>query len=189
MQVSTSRMIKNGAGVPLKILMFDARDKRVLSDNLQHVCSFETALGLNTALTVDDIESALHAAHITADGHFTLTTAQHWNTTFEFPRDAIAADTALFRLCDNDFTKLCALKQSVLAGNRLSLRRVIATFGPTGQRYPTMLQSDFVILTEFAHHGITPLFAPDFVPDRDHIPPLRDRYLKVKHTVNYLLCQ
>ena len=52
-----------------------------------------------------------------------------------------------------------------------------------------MLQSDFVILTDFARHGITPLYAPDFVPNSDHVPPLRDRYIKVKHTVNYLLYQ
>lgn len=59
--------------------MFDARDKKVINDNLQHVSSFATAL------TIDDIESALTAAHIAADGHFTLATAQQWNTTFEFP--------------------------------------------------------------------------------------------------------
>ena len=163
--------------------MFDARDKKVINDNLQHVSSFATAL------TIDDIESALTAAHIAADGHFTLATAQQWNTTFEFPREAIAADTALFHQCNNDFTTLCALKQSTLTGNRLSLQRVITTFGPTGLRYPTMLQSDFVILTDFARHGITPLYAPDFVPNSDHVPPLRDRYIKVKHTVNYLLYQ
>ena len=115
--------------------MFDARDKKVINDNLQHVSSFATAL------TIDDIESALTAAHIAADGHFTLATAQQWNTTFEFPREAIAADTALFHQCNNDFITLCALKQSTLTGNRLSLQRVITTFGPTGQRYPTMLSN------------------------------------------------
>jgi len=44
-------------------------------------------------------------------------------------------------------------------------------------------------LTEFARYGITPPAAPDFVPESVNIPPLRERYLKVKHTVSYLLYQ
>jgi hypothetical protein len=52
-----------------------------------------------------------------------------------------------------------------------------------------MLNSDFVTLTEFARYGITPPAAPDFVPESVNIPPLRERYLKVRHTVNYLLYQ
>jgi leucyl-tRNA synthetase len=71
---------------------------------------------------------------------------------------------------------MCATKQRSLENNRMSLRRIIETFGPTCTRYPTMLQSDFVTLTEFARNGITPPVAPNFVPESDNIPPLRERY-------------
>lgn len=156
---------------------------------MHHVQSFIDALGLSTSLTHADIHSALRSAHVAADEHFNLVNAQQWNTTFEFPAEALAADAVLFQQCEGDFTKMCSIKQSSLADNRLSLRRVIETFGPTGQRIPSMLQADFVTLTEFARFGITPLVASDFVPNSTLIPPLRERYLKVKHTVNYLLYQ
>ena len=146
-------------------------------------------MGLESSLSTDQIEAALTAAHIAADEHYNLAHAEQWNTTFEFPQEAIDDDAALFQHCGRDFTLMCATKQRSLAHNRMSLRRIIETFGPTGTRYPTMLQSDFVTLTEFARHGITPPAAPDFVPQSVNIPPLRERYLKVKHTVNYLLYQ
>ena len=50
-----------------------------------------------------------------------------------------------------------------------------------------MLLSDFHLLLDFATNGITPIVAADFVPENVHIPPLRARYVTLKHTINHLL--
>lgn len=50
-----------------------------------------------------------------------------------------------------------------------------------------MLPADFRLLLEFAQSGITPLVGQDFVPQATNLPPLRQRYLTLKHTVNSLL--
>ena len=85
--------------------------------------------------------------------------AQQWNTTFEFPPEAVAADVALLESCGNDFALMCRVKQSKLAHNRLSVRRVIETFRTT-----VRVRSEW------------------------HNPSRRDRfYITLKHTVNSLL--
>lgn len=129
---------------------------------------------------------ALQQAHIASDGYYNITNAQQWNTTFEFPLEAIAADAALLESCAYDFSLMCRRKQEALAHNRLSLRRVIETFGPLGTKIPGMLLSDFHLLSQFAQHGITPPVGTDFTP-QNVLPPLRSRYLTLKHTVNSLL--
>ena len=92
--------------------------------------------------------NALQQAHIASDGYYNVRHAQQWNTTFEFPPEAVAADAALLHSCRNDFALMRRAKQSKLAHNRLSVRRVIETFGPLGTKIPGML--------EFAQNGITP---------------------------------
>jgi len=47
--------------------------------------------------------------------------------------------------------------------------------------------NDFNILLEFAEHGITPIVSPSFQPDKINVAPLRDRYIKLHHTINKLL--
>ena len=66
------------------------------------------------------------------------------------------ADAALLESCKNDFASMCRAKQSKLAHNRLSVRRVLDTFGPQGTKIPGMLPADFVLLLEFTQNGITP---------------------------------
>ena len=82
--------------------------------------------------------------------------AKQWNTTFEFPAEAIAADAALLDSCGIDFTLMCQTKQSKLAHNRISVQRVLDTFGPQGTKVPGMMFPDFELLLEFARNGITP---------------------------------
>ena len=49
-----------------------------------------------------------------------------------------------------------------------------------------MLHSDFMILMDFAPNEITPIVAEDFMQSNSP-PPLRARYLTLKHTINCLL--
>lgn len=149
--------------------------------------AFIKALGLQLKITAVQIRTALEEAHKAADGHYTLKHAEQWNTDFEFPQSAIDADTKLWIECSNDLTVMCKVKQAKLAHNRISVQRVLQAFGTLGNKYPTMLHSDFMILMDFAANGITPLIAEDFQPQSTNKPPLRARYLTLKHTVNFLL--
>ena len=171
----------------LKVLHFDATDKAKIQDAKSKVDSFCSALGITGTLSEKTILDALHQAHIASDEHYNLATAAAWNTTFEFPAEAIAADKQLWDQCSQDFTLMCSTKQRKLASNRLSVERIKSVFGEDGMRVPGMLPTDFNWLLEFASNGITPILADDFQPQRHDIPPLRARYEKVKHTVNSLL--
>ena len=170
----------------LKILQFDSKDHQLVHETKVHVDSFITSLNMGSAISESQILQTLQQAHIASDGYYNITNAQQWNTTFEFPPEAIAADAALLKSCAYDFTLMCRRKQEALAHNRLSLRRVIETFGPLGTKIPGMLLSDFHLLSQFAQHGITPPVGTDFTP-QNVLPPLRSRYLTLKHTVNSLL--
>ena len=170
----------------LQILHFDSKDAALIQLQYVKVKEFSTALGLNIHLSENQIQSALEQAHIASDGYYSLKHAEQWNTSFEFPQSAIDADTELWHRCSNDLATLCRTKQSALSSNRLSVRRVLQAFGPRGTKYPTMLHSDFMILMDFAANGITPIVAEDFVPSNNP-PPLRARYLTLKHTINCLL--
>lgn len=86
--------------------------------------------------------NALQQARIASDGYYNVTHAQQWNTTFEFPPEAIAVNVAILESCGNDFALMCRAKQSKLAHNRLSVRRVIETFGPQGTKISGMLPAD-----------------------------------------------
>ena len=128
----------------LKILQFDNKDRDLIQSTKSHVDSFLTAIGLKLSISTEHILQALQQAHIASDEYYNVTHAQRWNTTFVFPVDAIAKDVALFDSCSNDFTVMCKTKQERLAHNRMSLRRIIETFGPLGTRIPGMLLSDFL---------------------------------------------
>ncbi len=148
---------------------------------------FIAALDLGGTLSEDQILTALQQAHIASDGYYSIEHAKQWNTTFEFPVEAIAADAALLHSCGNDFTLMCQTKQGKLAHNRISVQRVLDTFGPQGTKVPGMTFSDFQLLLEFASNGIAPPVGADFVPQASNLPPLRQRYMTLKHTVNSLL--
>jgi len=194
-QVSELQRQKNGALKArekrrinnLPIMQFDSRDFELINKMQLTVHVFSVALGLDVRLTVREIRDALEQAHIAADGHYTLKHAEQWNSDFEFPQSAIDADTELWHQCSQDLTATCKAKQARLAHNRLSVQRVRQVFGNSGTKYPGMLQSDFQLLLDFAANGITPLLADDFVPQSTNKPPLRARYLTLKHTVNCLL--
>ena len=171
----------------LQILLFDSRDLELIQEQYCAVQEFGKALGLDLQISADRIRKVLEDAHRASEGYYTLKHAEQWNTDFEFPQDAIDADEALWHQCSHDLTAICKVKQARLAHNRLSVRRVLQAFGPLGTKYPKMLHSDFMILMDFAANGITPLFADDFVPQSSNQPPLRARYLTLKHTVNFLL--
>jgi len=171
----------------LKILSFNAADLQKVQEAKQQVDSFCTSLGISGTLTDAAILSTLQQAHIASDEHYNLANAIAWNTTFEFPEDAIKADEKLWNDCSHDFTLMCKTKQAKLASNRLSVERIHTVFGNDGTKIPGLSQHDFHWLLEFAANGITPLVAPDFKAERHNIPPLRARYEKVKHTVNSLL--
>ena len=171
----------------LKILHFDSTDNELVQITKSFADSFISALNLGGTVSEDQVLNALQQAHIASDGYYNVTHAQQWNTTFEFPPEAVAADAALLQSCGNDFALMCKAKQSKLAHNRLSVRRVLETFGPQGSKIPGMLPADFALLLEFAQNGITPPVGTDFVPQADNLPPLRQRYITLKHTVNSLL--
>jgi len=82
---------------------------------------------------------------------------------------------------------MCKTKQDKLAGNRLSADRIIDIFGEAGTKIPGMILSDFRLPFDFATNGITPIVTGDFLPERINIPPLRARYVTLKHTINSLL--
>jgi len=130
---------------------------------------------------------ALTAAHQASDEYFTSRHTAAWDTTFVIPPEALASDAALFRQCNEDFPTVCRHKQSLLASNRLSLDRVHSIFGSDGRRVPGVDPRDFNILCEFAIHGITPPVSPNFQPQSQNIPPLRDRYIMLQHPINRLL--
>jgi hypothetical protein len=171
----------------LQILLFDSRDLELIQEQYCAVQEFGKALGLDLQISADQIRKVLEDAHRASEGYYTLKHAEQWNTDFEFPQEAIDTDEALWHQCSHDLTELCKVQQARLAHNRLSVRRVLQAFGPLGTKYPKMLHSDFMILMDFAANGITPLFADDFVPQSSNQPPLRARYLNLKHTVNFLL--
>jgi len=171
----------------LKILHFDDRDHELIAASVTKVRSFLKALGLQSLITYDQVTEALQHAHRASEEYYTTKHAQEWNTDFEFPIEALTDDTKLWHACDHDFTKMCSFKQAKLAQNRLSVQRVLSTFGATGTKYPAMQHSDFMLLLEFARNGITPIYSPTFSPESVNIPPLRDRYIKLKHTINKLL--
>lgn len=119
--------------------------------------------------------------------YYTVRHALAWNTDFVFPVEAIAADLILFQECNYDFAKMCRHKQQLLAANRLSTERIISIFGPTGTKIPGVTLQDFNILLGFAEYGITPVVAPPFQPEFLNVAPLRDRYIKLYHTIDKLL--
>ena len=82
---------------------------------------------------------------------------------------------------------MCRHKQSKLAHNRLSTERIFSIFGPTGTTIPGVSLLDFNTLIEFATYGITPIVSPSFQADAVNVAPLRDRYIKLQHTINKLL--
>ena len=171
----------------LKLLHFDSRDDRIVQESFQQVMDFSTGFHLHFGLTIDDIMAALRAAHTAADEYYTVRHALAWNTDFVIPIDAIAADSALFQSCGQDFAAMCRHKQQLLAHNRLSPERIFSIFGATGQRIPGVTMRDFNTLLEFATKGITPLVSPGFKPESVNVAPLRDRYLKLHHTIDKLL--
>ena len=171
----------------LKLLHFDSRDEKLIQDSFQQVLTFTDGLQMPSTLTKQDIMSALQAAHTAADEYYTVRHALAWNTDFVFPVEAIDADTALFQDCGYDFAKMCRHKQSKLAHNRLSTERIFSIFGPTGKAIPGVSMLDFNTLIEFATYGITPIVSPSFQADAVNVAPLRDRYIKLQHTINKLL--
>jgi len=162
----------------LKILRFDDTDKELVQQTKSYADDFIAALDLGETLSEDQILTALQQAHIASDGYYSVEHAKQWNTTFEFPAEAIAADAALLHSCGNDFTLMCQTKQGKLAHNRISVKRVLDTFGPQGTKVPGMMLSDFQLLLEFASNGITPPVGTDFVPQASNLPPLRQRYIR-----------
>ena len=177
-----SRQKKNNS---LKILHFDSRDEQLISVQLAAVLAFSGALAIHGQLTALQLRSALEQAHIASDGYYSQNHAELWNTDFEFPPDAIIADAQLWIDCGRDLTYMCKTKQHRLAPNRLSVEHVLQVSDDA--KYPTMLHSDFLIILDFAAHGITPILADDFKAQAQNEPPLRARYLTLKHTVNCLL--
>ena len=117
----------------LKVLHFDERDEIVVKEAYHQVSQFIQGLNLNFGLTASDILSALQGAHRASDEYYTMRHAQAWNTDFEIPAESIEADSALFRLCNYDFTEVCRRKQALLAKNGISKDRILAIFGPNGE--------------------------------------------------------
>jgi hypothetical protein len=171
----------------LKILKFDSQDDAIINESLQVALAFARALQFSYGLTPNDILLALQDAHRAADEYYTIRHAMEWDTSFIIPAEAIAADSVLFRNCNYNFSQMCRYKQSKLAHNRLSVSRIIDLFGTDGKKVPGVDPADVNILLEFAQHGITPPVADNFRPESVNVAPLRDRYIKLQHTINKLL--
>ena len=149
--------------------------------------AFVNALQLDYGLTSNAILLALQDAHRAADEYYTIRHAMAWDTSFIIPEEAIAADSVLFHDCHCNFSQMCRYKQSKLAHNRLSVSRIIDLFGTEGNKVPGVDPADVKILLEFAELGITPPVADNFRPESVNVAPLRDRYIKLQHTINKLL--
>ena len=171
----------------MKLLHFDARDNQLIQESYQQVRAFTTGLQLSFGLTTTNILSALLAAHTAADEYYTVCHALAWNTDFVIPNEAIVEDSNLFQQYAYDFSQMCRHKQSKLAHNRLSKERLVSILGSSGQKIPGVMLNDFNILLEFAEQGITPIVSSSFQPDKINVAPLRDRYIKLHHTINKLL--
>ena len=171
----------------LQILHFDARDEEIVQASLQQAQLFISGLNLNLGLTSSDILRALQEAHKAADEYYTMRHAEAWNTDFIIPQEAIDADSALFQECGHDFSEMCRRKQSLLATNRISKDRIVAIFGSQGERVPGVDARDVQILINFAVYGITPPTSDSFKAEAHDVAPLRDRYIKLNHTINKLL--
>ena len=171
----------------LQILHFDARDEEIVQASLQQAQLFINGLNLSLGLTSSDILRALQEAHKAADEYYTMRHAEAWNTDFIIPQEAIDADSALFQECGHDFSEMCRRKQSLLAANRISKDRIVAIFGSQGERIPGVDARDVQILINFAVYGITPPTSESFKAEAHDVAPLRDRYIKLNHTINKLL--
>ena len=171
----------------LKVLQFDSRDDALINESLRVALAFVNALQLNYGLTSDDILVALQSAHRAADEYYTIRHAMDWDTSFVIPAIALEADSTLFRECHYNFSQMCRYKQQKLAHNRLSVARIIDIFGSEGHKVPGVDPADVQILLQFAQHGITPPVAENFRPESINVAPLRDRYIKLQHTINKLL--
>ena len=88
---------------------------------------------------------------------------------------------------ESRFATMCRYKQSKLAHNRLSTERIFSIFGPTGTTIPAVSLLEINTFIEFATYGITPIVSPSFKADAVNVAPLRDRYIKLQHTINKLL--
>ena len=171
----------------LKIVHFDARDEKLVQASLQQVQLFINGLHLNIGLTSSNILQASQDAHRASDEYYTMRHAQAWNTDFVIPQEAIDADSALFRACNHDFAEMCRRKQSLLAANRISKERILAIFGHRGERIQGVDAKDVQIVIEFAVYGITPPTSESFKAEAHDVAPLRNRYIKLNHTINKLL--
>ena len=171
----------------LKLLHFDARDEAIVQQSFEQVQAFTSGLQLSFGLKPTHILHALRDAHQAADEYYTMKHAQQWNTDFVIPQEAIAADSALFQHCNYNFAAMCRHKQALLAANRISQERIWSVFGKNGNRVPGVDKKDVQILIEFAVSGITPPVAASFQPEATNVAPLRDRYIKLHHTIDKLL--
>jgi len=171
----------------LKVLHFDSRDRILINNALHQINLFTSGMQFEFKLTYEIVMAALESAHRASDEYYTLRHAQAWNTDFIIPQAAIDDDSALFRQCSYDFTQMCKIKQTRLAYNRISVQRIDTIFGQRGDKIPGVDQRDIVILKEFADIGITPPVSTNFKPESLNLPPLRDRYIKLHHTIDKLL--
>ena len=96
----------------LKIVHFDSNDHILVTRTKATADAFSSALGITGQITEVDILSALQQVHIASDKYYTLAHAAAWNTTFEFPQEAIAADRTLWdQCCSQTFTFYSSLQQ------------------------------------------------------------------------------
>lgn len=114
---------------------------------MQQALSLIDGLQWSYELTTDSVLTALQSAHRASSEYYiwdtsnTIKHAMEWDTSFVIPPEAIAADSAFFRDCENDFAKMCKHKQSLLASNRISLQRIHSIFGTDGTKIPTRCQN------------------------------------------------
>lgn len=148
----------------LKILQIDKTDDRITAAAKIAVDAFTSAIGASDSISEELILDTLQRAHVASDD-FTLNHAKAWNTTFEFPPEALVSDRDFWHSCGKDFTLMCKTKQDRLTANKLSTERLKVVFGPTGTKVPGLLPTDFQLLLEFATVGITPIVVDDFVPE------------------------
>ena len=100
--------------------------------------------------------------------------SDEWNTDLVIPREAIAADSALFRAFNYDFSKICRHQQAQLAKNRISKEHIWAIFGRNRGRIPGVDAKDIQTLIEFAMYRITPPISESFKAEAQDVAPLRD---------------
>ena len=169
------------------------RDDSALSPADQRLISEATARAIECASLVspsahilpDQVRAFLTEAHKIACENYGADAAITWAGDFVFDADLLRRDTAQFLAARCHLPTLARSRQLAQSGERLSVERIHATFGPDGHTSTSLSLLDFNRLLDLAVHGVRIFTAPTFSPCPEPAP-LRTRYIQVQRAIHKL---